>query len=233
MARAIVVSKTSAIVGKESHPSPNVQKSTYESKRGTSSPGKKQQSSVSGLGGVRELTNDKILSEGARNLLNAARRGSTRAHYNSAWRQWLSWCSKEQVDSVQCPINHILNFLAFSFEKGLEYNTIAGYRSALSAYHDPFDGIKVGSHPKVSELITGIFNERCPKPRYCFVWDVKIVIRFLDSLGTELSDKMLTLKLTMLLALTSVCRAHEIRYLDTLYMIKSRDSFVFHFGVPK
>lgn len=75
---------------------------------------------------------------------------------------------------------------------------IAGYRSALSAYHDPIDGVKVGSHPKVSELITGVFNERYPKPRYCFVWDVEIVIRYLDSLATELSDTMLTLKLTML-----------------------------------
>ena len=44
------------------------------------------------------------------------------------------------------------------------------------------------------------------KPRFSFVWDVETVVRYLKSLGKNLDDKMLTLKLTMLLALTSVSR---------------------------
>ena len=60
----------------------------------------------------------------------------------------------------------ILNFLADLFGQGLQYNTIAGYRSAISAYHDPIDGTRIGSHPKVTTLMTGAFNERCPKPRF-------------------------------------------------------------------
>ena len=46
----------------------------------------------------------------------------------------------------------------------------------------------------MTSLLTGVFNERCPKPRFCFVWDVEVVLRFLKSLGTNLSNKMLTLK---------------------------------------
>lgn len=32
-----------------------------------------------------------------------------------------------------------LDFLSDSFDQGLEYNTIAGYRSAISAFHVPVD----------------------------------------------------------------------------------------------
>ena len=90
------------------------------------------------------------------------------------------------------------------FEKGLKYNTIAGYRSALSAYHDPVEGSSVGKHPLVSSLIIGIYKERCPQPSYTFVWDVQKVVHFLDSWHEDtLSLKFLsTLKLTMLLGLT-------------------------------
>eukprot|EP00111_Clytia_hemisphaerica_P017611 TCONS_00052109-protein len=41
---------------------------------------------------------------------------------------------------------------------------------------------------------------------------------------------MLTLKLTMLLALTSASRAHEIKYLNKDYMLRMDEKFVFRFG---
>ena len=79
----------------------------------------------------------------------------------------------------------------------MEHSTIAGYRSAISAFYDPVDGIKVGSHPMVTSLMAGVFNERYPKPRFCFVWDVETVLKNLKSLGRDLPAKRLTLKLIM------------------------------------
>jgi len=46
-------------------------------------------------------------------------------------------------------LNSILNFLSEAFEEGRLFNTIAGYRSAISAYHPPIDGVTIGNHPKV------------------------------------------------------------------------------------
>ena len=35
------------------------------------------------------------------------------------------------------------------FQEGLKNNTIAGFRSAISVYHDPIQSISVGKHPRV------------------------------------------------------------------------------------
>ena len=53
------------------------------------------------------------------------------------------------------------------------YNTIAGYKSIISAYHEPIDGFKLGEHPRVTALVSGGFNNRPPQLRFNFVWDVK------------------------------------------------------------
>ena len=96
-----------------------------------------------------------------------------------------------------------------------------GNITLLSAYHDPVDGFPVGKHPRISALMAGVHNLRCPQPKYTFIWGVEKVVKFLDSLNIlSLSDKMLTLKLTMLLAITSASRAHEICMLDLTYMFQ-------------
>ena len=71
-------------------------------------------------------------SEEAANLITAARRQGTIKHYQSAWY------SGKQIDPFLCSIDNIINFLTCTFNENKEYiNTIAGYMSAISAYHDP------------------------------------------------------------------------------------------------
>ena len=122
--------------------------------------------------------------------------------------------------------------MAGLFEKGLQYNTIAGYRSAISAYHDHISGVPVGKVEEVTLLLKGIFNKRPTQPRFNFIWDVEVVIRFIVSMQDNhlLDDKILTKKLTVLLALTSVARAHEICYLDIGLMSKHSSGYTFQFG---
>ena len=36
------------------------------------------------------------------------------------------------------------------------------------------DNNPIGQHPRVCTLMTGIFNNGPPKPRYTFVWDIEI-----------------------------------------------------------
>ena len=129
-------------------------------------------------------------------------------------------------------MTHIVDFLTEYLHEGFQFNTIAGFRSTISAYHDPTGGIKVGSNPRVSALLSGIFNSRPLQPKYTFIWDVKRVIEFLTTLPYDsyLSLKDLTLKLAMLLPLTSAARASEICHLDTRYLIKHNSGYIFHFG---
>ena len=55
--------------------------------------------------------------------------------------------------------------LALLFEKGYEYRTIGCNRSAISAFHDYVYDKPVG----LCALISRIFNNRPPQPRYMFV----------------------------------------------------------------
>ena len=86
---------------------------------------------------------------------------------------------------------------------------------------------------RVSALLAGIHNERFPQPKNNFIWDVEVVVKFLASISEEqLSDKLLTLKLTMLMSLASAARAHEICFLDTQFLVKHHSMYSFALGKP-
>ena len=70
-----------------------------------------------------------------------------------------------------------------------------------------------------------------PRPRYCLIWNIEKVIIFLDTLDSnKIELKLLTYKLTMLLALTGSSRSHEICYLDIRYLIRHSSAYCFHFS---
>ena len=110
----------------------------------------------------------------------------------------------------------MLSFLADQFRDQRSYRTVAGYRSALSSTLPPVDGVAVGAHPLVTRLMKGVYNLRPPKPRYSGTWDVNKVLLRLQSWGplADLSDRQLTLKLVMLLALAGARRSGELRHLS-------------------
>ena len=73
-----------------------------------------------------------------------------------------------------------------------------------------------GSTESVARILKGAFNERPPQPRYSQTWDVNTVTTYLDSLGdnANLDLPELTMKLTILLALTRPMRSSDLTSLD-------------------
>jgi len=65
-------------------------------------------------------------------------------------------------------------------------------------------------------MIKGIFNERPPWPKYDSVWKVEVVLSWFKDQGPtdSLSLQDLTIKTTMLLALTRPCRGADLAELD-------------------
>ena len=214
---------------------PNISKtktrSTNESPGTSASFGGKSNLESSGMENFRKGLLTEGLSTRASDLIIKARREGTRASYESAWGKWVRWCGERQADPHECGLNLVLDYLANLFEKSYEYSTINCHRSAISAYHKKIDNYDVGKHPKVCALLSGVFNERPPKPKYVFVWDVDQVLSYLESLATnnDLSDQLLNLKLAALLFLTSSGRCHEICYLDVRYKVKTSSSYKFYF----
>ena len=67
--------------------------------------------------------------------------------------------------------------------------------------------------------MTGVFNQNPPKPKYNDTWDVNSVLRHITAMGDNenLTLKDLTLKVSMLLALTTACRGSELQKLNPKY----------------
>ena len=185
---------------------------------------------TSGLDHLRESLHAEGISKRATTLITQSRRASSLKHYESAWGKWVSWCSGRKICPTRCDITNILDYLAELFETGLEYSTIGSHRSAISAFHDPIENKKIGEHPRVSALMTGVFNQRPPQPRYTFIWDVETVLIYLRSQpeDNDLSNKLLTLKLVLLIALTSASRASELTNLNKKCLLRSEVYYVFH-----
>ena len=185
----------------------------------TSTAGDKQPH-VSGVESVWQRGRQQGLSEGAATLVTKAWRTGTKCAYNTPWNKWVGWCGKRKIDPLQATVGQIANFLADRFEEGLEYATMNVYRSALSAFHPLVEGCKVGQHPTIVRLMQGTFNERPPKPRYTDTWEVGKVLDWIKSPGVNeaLSDKFLTWKLAMLLALTGACKGSELKSLKVSLM---------------
>lgn len=232
MANSSVVPK---IIGNEhsnSHAPAIISKPFNKPQRGNSSTIRKPLLKAIGMEGFREKLATEGISERASDLISNARRAGTNLNYESAWRKFHSWCAEEQVDPIRCDLSSILDYLAGLFESGLGYSYIGLHRSAISAFHEPIEGITVGKHPRVCSLMSGVFNKRPPVPKYNFIWDVETVLKFIKSLPIDdsISDKMLTYKLTALLALTATSRVSEITNLDIDYLAKHPTVYVFTFS---
>ena len=173
-----------------------------------------------GLESVWQRSRQQGLSEGAATLVSKAWRRGTACAYNAPWNKWVGWCGEREIDPFQATVGQVSNFLAERFEDGLEYATLNVYRSALSAFHPPIEGYKVGQHPVVSRLLHGAFNENPPRPRYTDTWEVNRVLEWMRGLGvnSEVPLKTLTWKLAMLLALMGACRGSELRSLKVSLM---------------
>lgn len=84
----------------------------------------------------------------------------------------------------------------------------------------------------ITRFMKGYFNQRPPRPRYNYTWRVSKVLDYLKTLFplSELSLKMLTLKLVALLALSAAPRAQTLvsLHIDSMKTYEKSISFVFH-----
>ena len=116
----------------------------------------------------------------------------------------------------------MLDFLVELFDSGLQYSAINTARSALSTFIS-INNTPIGSHPLLRRFLKGVFQQRPAIPRYSKTWDVSLVLKFLRKWSplNSLGIKQLTMKLAMLLALTTAQRC------QTLYLLHTNDIEIF------
>lgn len=107
-----------------------------------------------------------------------------------------------------------MEFLTELCVKGYSYNALNTTRSSLSSISLRIDRYPAGAHPTVVRFLKGVFNLRPPTSRYKIISDVNLVLCYLKKLSPVklLSLKDLTLKLTMLIALTHAARVQTIQF---------------------
>ena len=78
----------------------------------------------------------------------------------------------------------------------------------------------------------GVYSNRRSQPRYLFTWDVSCVIEYLSSLFplSNVTLKLLTLKVSALIALATASRAQSLVSMDLDHMVISENCDIFSFS---
>ena len=122
------------------------------------------------------------------------------------------FCLLRGLDPVKPTLPQACRFLRILSGDGLGYATLDTARCALSTILPSFDGRSFGTHPYVCWLVKGGYERNPPRPRYTHFWDVNCVFKLLKAWGLnkDLSLKRLSIKLAMLLLLTTSQRGQTI-----------------------
>jgi hypothetical protein len=64
-------------------------------------------------------------------------------------KKYCSWCCTRKINPNSATLNQVADFLSDLFNEGLQYRTIAGYRSMLSAVLPHYENVTIGQHPHI------------------------------------------------------------------------------------
>ena len=102
--------------------------------------------------------------------------------YKYAYDKFASYCLSTKECSKSCGPMTIAGYLKHLFDEGCSYSTINLARSAISKYHNGYNGVSAGSHKLVCNAIKACFRLRPPLPRYKTTYDITFVLNYLKSL---------------------------------------------------
>ncbi len=144
----------------------------------------------------------------------SARAPTTRKLYSSKWGVFESWCLTRAIDPVNCPVGPVLEFLQERLTAGAAATTLRVYVAAIAARRE-LDEIPLGRHRMVSAFMRGARRLRPVRPTAVPSWDLSVVLEGLVTAPFEplesASDRILTLKVVFLLALTSLKRVGDLQ----------------------
>ena len=165
----------------------------------------------------RQLVKEGIPTE-ARQMVLASWRPSTVRVYAAQYRVFCRWCDGVKKHPSEASLEDVLRFLQHLFDKGLQYRTICVYRSMLSNVLPPVRGVKMGEVSQVVRFLKGVFNSRPPKKTLVPDWDLPLVLDVLSAPPFEPMGaapvKLVTLKFTFLLAVTTARRVSDLSKLS-------------------
>ncbi len=169
---------------------------------------------VVGMAHTRPRAVIDVLPAEVQETIASARAPATRNLYSSKWGVFESWCFTRAIDPVNCPVGPVLEFLQERLTAGAAATTLRVYVAAIAARRE-LDEIPLGRHRMVSAFMRGVRHLRPVRPTAVPFWDLSVVLEGLVTAPFEplesASERILTLKVARLLALTSLKRVGNLQ----------------------
>ncbi|KAG8573399.1 hypothetical protein GDO81_012391 [Engystomops pustulosus] len=178
---------------------------------GTDSTSRPWTASANSLDPESEFLTSRGLSMAVVTTLKASRKKVTFAIYHKIWKKFVTFCGDNPPSQSNPNILQILDFLQKGLEQGLSTSTLKVQVSALGAFCDR----PLAEHRWVKRFILASSRIRPQILRRVPTWDLKLVLDALSRPPFEPLDsaniKNLTLKTTLLVAVTTARRLGEIQ----------------------
>ena len=166
------------------------------------------------------------------NLIQSAWRDSTWRTYESAWKQWVSWCRENgRKPSSPRPLDVAAYLGSLSRVRKLAPSTIMVHKSVILTFADPTQEKQLGNHPVVAAMLKAIKIQRCmsaiPKTQ---IWNIQDIFQWLKS---NIPDKesifQVSRHVALLLLLASGRRIHDLTLLmvDDMHCERTDSSITF------
>ena len=147
-----------------------------------------------------------------RSVIGSWRQG-TRKQYGLAWKKWYIWNIIQCRNPICASETVVIQYLNYLVKQKKSYSVVNTHKAMLLQTINLFDNEWCANPKFISRFMKGLFNKLLPKPRYSgFIRDVSVVLKYLSTLFPldKLSLKLLTLKVTALIALSAAPRAQTI-----------------------
>ena len=116
----------------------------------------------------------------AQNIIINSWRHSPRQQYSTYFVPLVKFFKYNNVNIISLSVQDVPIFLTIQSQR-LGYSAMASTRSVLSTIIT-LDGYKLGDHPLVSKILTGLFNHKSVLPRFVETWDPQIVLDYIVNL---------------------------------------------------
>ena len=125
------------------------------------------------------------------------------------------FCDKKQIDQLHPSIGEILSFLTQLQDDGLGYSAINTAKSMLSTMFQIIHSRDIGNEILVKRFMKGVFHLKLSLPKTAFTWDVKVLLKFLNTMENhKVNLRMLSVILAVLIALTTGQRCQTLKALN-------------------
>lgn len=108
-----------------------------------------------------------------------------------------------------------MTFLTQLYDLGISYSGINTAKSMLSTMFQIIHKRDIGNEVLIKRFMKGIFHLRPVLPKTLFTWDVKTVLKFLETMQNKgLTLRLLSVKVAILMALTTGQRCQTLSVMD-------------------